>query len=76
MSMKKKANDLARIAVQKGHIEAVRRLQLAFELELRDAGVKGPGIQAALATINSAIGFYEDSIGGQYDNALFEIEDL
>lgn len=76
MSMKKKANDLARLAVQKGHIEAVRRLQLAFELELRDAGVKGPGIQAALATINSAIGFYEDSIGGQYDNALFEIEDL
>lgn len=76
MSMKKKANDLARLAVQKGHIEAVRRLQLAFEQELRAAGVKGQDVQAALATINANIGFYEDSIGGQYDNALFEMEDM
>lgn len=76
MSMKKKANDLARIAVQKGHIEAVRRLQMAFELELRSAGIKGQDVQGALAIINSSIGFYEDSIGGQYDNALFEMEDL
>lgn len=76
MSMKKKANDLARLAVQKGHIEAVRRLQLAFELELRDAGVKGEEVNKALSTLNASIGFYEDSIGGQYDNALFEIEDL
>lgn len=76
MSMKKKANELARLAVQKGHIEAVRRLQLAFEQELRAAGVKGQDVQAALATINANIGFYEDSIGGQYDNALFEMEDM
>ncbi|QPI18193.1 hypothetical protein POP15_145 [Pectobacterium phage POP15] len=76
MSMKKKANDLARIAVQKGHIEAVRRLQMAFELELRSAGIKGQDVQGALAIINSSIGFYEDSIGGQYDNALFEMEDM
>lgn len=76
MSMKKKANNLARLAVQKGHIEAVRRLQLAFEQELRAAGVKGQDVQAALATINANIGFYEDSIGGQYDNALFEMEDM
>lgn len=76
MSMKKKANNLARLAVQKGHIEAVRRLQLAFEQELRAAGVKGQDVQSALATINANIGFYEDSIGGQYDNALFEMEDM
>lgn len=76
MRMKKKANNLARLAVQKGHIEAVRRLQLAFEQELRAAGVKGQDVQAALATINANIGFYEDSIGGQYDNALFEMEDM
>lgn len=74
MSMKKKANDLARIAVQKGHIEAVRRLQQAFELELRAAGVKGLNIE--LAQINSVIGFYEDKISGEYDNALFEMEDM
>ncbi len=74
MSMKKKANDLARIAKQKGHIEAVRRLQMALELEMRDAGIKGLNVE--LAQINSVIGFYEDSIGGQYDNALFEMEDM
>lgn len=74
MSMKKKANELARLAVQKGHIEAVRRLQQAFELELRAAGVKGLNIE--LAQINAVIGFYEDKIGGEYDNALFEMEDL
>lgn len=76
MSMKKKANDLARVAVQKGHIEAVRRLQQAFELELRAAGVKGVAVNEALAIINANIGFYEDKIGGEYDNALFEMEDL
>lgn len=74
MSMKKKANDLARIAKQKGHIEAVRRLQLALELEMRDAGIKG--VDAELAKLNATIGFYEDSIGGQYDNVLFELEDM
>lgn len=73
MSMKNKANELARIAKQKGHIEAVRRLQLAFELE---AGVRGEDVSKALATLNASIGFYEDSIGGQYDNALFEMEDM
>ena len=76
MSMKKKANELARVAVQKGHIEAVRRLQQAFELELRAAGVKGVAVNEALAIINANIGFYEDKIGGEYDNALFEMEDL
>jgi hypothetical protein len=75
MSMKKKANDLARVAVQKGHIEAVRRLQQAFELELRAAGVKGVAVNEALAIINANIGFYEDKIGGEYDNALFEMEE-
>lgn len=74
MSMKKKANELARIAKQKGHIEAVRRLQLALELEMRDAGIKGLNVE--LAQINSVIGFYEDKIGGEYDSALFELEDL
>ncbi|MEI9553752.1 hypothetical protein [Enterobacter hormaechei] len=76
MSMKKKANDLARVAVQKGHIEAVRRLQQTFELELRAAGVKGEEVNKALAVINANIGFYEDKIGGEYDNALFEMEDM
>ena len=76
MSMKKKANDLARVAVQRGHIEAVRRLQQAFELELRAAGVKGVAVNEALAIINANIGFYEDKISGEYDNALFEMEDL
>lgn len=76
MSMKKKANDLVRVAVQKGHIEAVRRLQQAFELELRAAGVKGEEVTKALAVINANIGFYEDKIGGEYDNALFELEDM
>lgn len=76
MSMKKKANDLARVAVQKGHIEAVRRLQQAFELELRAAGVKGEEVNKALAIINANIGFYEDKISGEYDNALFELEGL
>lgn len=76
MSMKKKANELARLATQKGHIEAVRRLQLAFEMELRAAGVKGQDVAQALAVINANIGFYEDKIGGEYDNALFEIEDM
>ncbi|ARB11593.1 hypothetical protein CB7_119 [Pectobacterium phage vB_PatM_CB7] len=76
MSMKKKANDLARVAVQKGHVEAVRRLQQAFELELRAAGVKGEEVNKALAIINANIGFYEDKIGGEYDNALFEMEDM
>lgn len=76
MSMKKKANELARVAVQKGHIEAVRRLQQAFELELRAAGVKGVAVNEALAIINANIGFYEDKIGGEYDNALFEMEDM
>lgn len=76
MSMKKKANDLARIAKQKGHIEAVRRIQLAFELELKEAGVRGEDVNKALAVLNSSIGFYEDKIGGEYDNALFEMEDM
>lgn len=74
MSTKNKANELARIAKQKGHIEAVRRLQLALELELRDAGVKGLNIE--LAQINSVIGHYEVSIGAQYDDALFELEGM
>lgn len=76
MSMKNKVHNLARIAKQKGHIEAVRRLQLALELELKAAGVRGEDVNKALATLNANIGFYEDSIGGQYDNALFEMEDM
>lgn len=73
MSMKK-ANALARVAVQKGHIEAVRRLQQAFELELRAAGVKGEELNKALSVINANIGFYEEKIGSEYDNVLFEME--
>lgn len=68
---KTQMNNFASLAKKKAHLEAVRRLQLALELELRDAGVKG--LNAELAKINATIGFYEDSIGGQYDNALFEM---
>jgi len=71
-----KANTLARAAVQKGHIEAVRRLQQAFELELRDAGVKGEHVKKALSVIDSSIGLYEEKIWVEYNNALFEMEGM
>lgn len=74
--MTKQVNNLARLAKQKAHLEAVRRLQLAFEQELRDAGVKGPDVQEALGKLNAAIGFTEDKIGGEYDNTLFEMGSL
>ena len=76
MSMKKKANELARLATMKGHLEAVRRLQLAFEMELRAAGVRGQDVAQALAVLNANIGFSEDKVGGEYDNTLFEMEDM
>lgn len=75
MTIKEQARELARLAKQKAHLEAVRRLQLAFELELRDCGCRGEELNSALATINSAIGFMEDKVGGEYDNVLFNMEE-
>lgn len=76
MTLKNKANELAALAQKKAHLSAVRRLQIAFEQELRDAGVRGQDVNEALGKLNAAIGFYEDSVGGQFDNTLFEMGGL
>lgn len=73
MDINQKANELSRLAMQKGHIEAVRRLQQSLVLEMREAGVKGVNISCLLAELNSVIGFYEDKISGEHQNALFEL---
>lgn len=62
--------ELAATAQQKAHIEAVRRLQLAFIQEMNAAGIKG--VDKQMAEINATISFYEDSVGGRFDNALFD----
>jgi hypothetical protein len=41
---------LIRLSQHKSHIVAVRRLQLAFELELRDAKINSRDVADALAT--------------------------
>lgn len=64
---------LASLSQSKAHIEAVRRLQLAFEKELHAAGVKGVDVNGALALINSAIGAREDVVGTDYDDVYFEL---
>ena len=71
--MKKQIATLSHLSKQKGHLEAVRRIQLAFELELRDAGVKGEDVNQALAKLNAAIGFTEDKVSGEYEYLMFDI---
>lgn len=73
MTEAQKARALAGIAQQKAHIDAVRRLQLAFEKELQAAGVRGEAVRAALATLNSEIGRCEDEAGTVFDDLLFEM---
>lgn len=41
---------------------------------MRSAGIKG--VDQQLVGINAAIGFHEDSVGGRYDNALFELTNV
>ena len=50
---------LIRLSQHKSHIVAVRRLQLAFELELRDAKINSRDVADALATLNAAISLEE-----------------
>lgn len=69
-----KIRELAATSQQKAHLEAVRRLQLALVQEMRSAGIKG--VDQQLADINARIGFYEDSVGGRFDNALFELTQI
>lgn len=70
-STETKIRELAAVAQQKAHLEAIRRIQLALVQEMHSAGIKG--VEQPLAEINARIGFYEDSVGGRYDNALFEL---
>ncbi|HHA3594165.1 TPA: hypothetical protein ACODIZ_003693 [Salmonella enterica subsp. enterica serovar Newport] len=67
------ARTLGAMAQAKAHIEAVRRLQLAFTKELQAAGVKGIDVNNALSMINTLIGEREDAVGTAYDDALFDL---
>lgn len=71
MDINQKANELSRLAMQKGHIEAVRRLQQSLVLEMRAAGIKNS--DQLLTALNSLIGFYEDKVSSEHQNALFEL---
>lgn len=71
MDINQKANELSRLAMQKGHIEAVRRLQQSLVLEMRAAGIKNSA--ELMTALNSLIVFYEDKISGEHQNALFEL---
>lgn len=72
--IEKQIRELAAVAQQKAHLEAIRRLQIALVQEMHSAGIKGA--EEPLSEINARIGFYEDSVGGRYDNALFELTQL
>ncbi|EEP4004702.1 hypothetical protein HB435_002659 [Salmonella enterica subsp. enterica serovar Stanley] len=66
---------LIRLSQKKAHISAVRRLQLAFELELRDAKINSRDVADALATLNAAISKEEDLTGSAYDDLHFNLTD-
>ncbi|WP_213704801.1 hypothetical protein [Enterobacter hormaechei] len=66
---------LIRLSQQKSHIVAVRRQQLAFELELRDAKINSRDVANALATLNAAISLEEELNGSAYDDLHFDLTD-
>lgn len=66
---------LIRLSQQKAHIAAVRRLQLAFELELRDAKILSREVADALVTLNAAISQVEETNGSAYDDLHFDLTD-
>ncbi|EDY2030090.1 hypothetical protein GTB64_004532 [Salmonella enterica] len=65
--------NLAALGQAKAHLEAVRRMQLAFEKELQAAGVKGADVTAALASLNSLITAREDQVSTDFDDVLFDL---
>ncbi|ECZ5235265.1 hypothetical protein AH156_19935 [Salmonella enterica subsp. enterica serovar Enteritidis] len=73
MNAVEQARTLAAMAQQKAHLEAVRRLQLAFTKELQAAGVKGADLNNALSMINTLVGEREDIVGTEYDEVLFQL---
>ena len=73
MTTAEQARTLAAMAQQKAHLEAVRRLQLAFTKELQAAGIKGVDLSNALSMVNTLIGEREDVVGAEYDEVLFQM---
>ena len=73
MTVAEQARTLAALAQQKAHIEAVRRLQLAFTKELQAAGIKGADLNNALSMVYTLIGEREDTVGTEYDETYFQL---
>lgn len=73
VNVKDTAQTLAAMGQAKAHLEAVRRLQLAFTKELQAAGVKGVDVTNALSMLNTLIGQREDAVDTAFDNALFDL---
>lgn len=72
---------LTALAHAKAHMEALRRIQLAFEKEIGDASIKHhcteekyTKLQQALSTINEVFSAAETSIDTSYDNLKFNLE--
>lgn len=72
---------LTGLALAKGHMEALRRIQLAFEQEIGDAAIKHhcteekyAQLQQALKTISDVFSTAETSIDTSYDNLKFNLE--
>ncbi len=72
---------LTALALAKGHMEALRRIQLAFEKEIGDASIKHhcteeryAKLQKALNTISDVFSTAESSIENSFDNLKFNLE--
>lgn len=72
---------LTALALSKGHMEALRRIQLAFEKEIHDSNIrhhctaeKYEQLQTALDTISEVFKKAETSIDTSYDNLKFNLE--
>lgn len=72
---------LTALALSKAHMEALRRIQLAFEKEIGDASIKHhcteekyTQLQQALKTINEVFSTAESSIDTSFDNLKFNLE--
>ncbi|PPC63912.1 hypothetical protein C1Y41_04510 [Pantoea sp. ICBG 1758] len=63
--------DLALLASQKAHVEAIQRLMVSLQQELRSAGVKGSA--DAMHELNSVIQQHEDSLSARFDEAFFNM---
>ncbi|VGQ11578.1 hypothetical protein SB5439_04968 [Klebsiella variicola] len=68
-----KTRELAAVSGMRAHAQAVNRLLVALQLEIRETGLRDPEANAALETLLKKTSARDFDLSERYDGLLFEL---